>query len=111
VEEDDPKFAGARYGKLRPKMVKLCARSCELKAAYEFVESTIDYMCAEVEKMFLEMGDSIDGEIEQLDVVDPKQVNGLKKGVNLRKHTRRSRKRKNVISKSTRPGQATVAES
>jgi hypothetical protein len=113
VEEDDHKLVkAARYRKLCPKMVKLCARSCELKAAYEFVDTTVDYMCAEVDKMLLMVGDSIDGGIEQLDVVDTKfpEVNGLKKSVNLRKCKLRLRKRKKVTSKNTRPGQATGAE-
>ncbi|KAI8543866.1 hypothetical protein RHMOL_Rhmol08G0252300 [Rhododendron molle] len=102
VEEDDPKLVKAsRYRILRGKMVKLCARSCELKAAFEFVNTTMDSMFAEVDKMFLEEGDSIDEGIEQL------QVNGLKKRVKLRRV--RPRLRKMVISKPTRLGQATRA--
>ncbi|XP_058202357.1 protein FAR1-RELATED SEQUENCE 1-like [Rhododendron vialii] len=93
VEEDDPKLAkAARYRNLCPKMVKLCARSCELKAAYEFVAIGVEDMCAKVDKMLLEVGDSIDEGIDQLEVNDPRfrGVNGLKKkaGVNKRKGKR-----------------------
>ncbi|KAF7136420.1 hypothetical protein RHSIM_Rhsim08G0183200 [Rhododendron simsii] len=110
VKEDDPKLVKAsRYRILCEKMENLCARSCELKAAFEFVNTTMDYMCAEVDKMFLEEGDSIDEGIEQLEVLDPEflQVNGLKKRVKLRRVGHRLRKK--VISKPTRPGQATRA--
>ncbi|XP_058227613.1 uncharacterized protein LOC131336026 [Rhododendron vialii] len=110
VEEDDPKLIKASRSKiLCEKMEKLCARSCELQAAFEFVNTTMDYMCAEVDKMFLEEGDSIDKGIEQLEVLDPEslQVNGLKKTVKLRRIRRRLRKM--VISKPTRLGQATRA--
>ncbi|KAG5516366.1 hypothetical protein RHGRI_037175 [Rhododendron griersonianum] len=93
VEEDDPKLAKAeRYRNLCPKMVKLCARSCELKAAYEFVATGVEDMCAKVDKMLLEVGDSMDEGNEQLEVIDPRfrGVNGLKKkaGVNKRKGKR-----------------------
>ncbi|KAI8568901.1 hypothetical protein RHMOL_Rhmol02G0236700 [Rhododendron molle] len=88
MEEDDPKLAkAARYRNLCPKMVKLCARSCELKAAYEFVATGVADMCAKVDKMLLEVGDSIDEEIEQLEVIDPRfrGVNGLKKKAKVNK--------------------------
>lgn len=109
MEEDDPKLVKAsRYRILCEKMVKLCARSCELKAAFEFVNTTMDSMCAEVDKMFLEEGDSIDEGIEQLEVLDPEllPVNGLKKRVKLRRVGRRLRKK--VISKPTRLGQVLI---
>ncbi|KAF7151126.1 hypothetical protein RHSIM_Rhsim02G0232300 [Rhododendron simsii] len=112
VEEDDPKLAkAARYRNLCPKMVKLCARSCELEAAYEFVATGVEDMCAKVDKMLLEVGDSIDEGIEQLEVIDPRfrGVNGLKKkaGVNKRKGKRlkpwyeKNGKRKKVTATPT----------
>lgn len=109
MEEDDPKLVKAsRYRILCEKMEKLCTRSCELKAAFAFVNTTMDYMCAEVDKMFLEEGDSIDEGIEQSEVLDPEflQVNGLKKRVKLRRVGHRLRKK--VISKPTRPGQVSI---
>ncbi|KAG5550667.1 hypothetical protein RHGRI_015573 [Rhododendron griersonianum] len=112
VEEDDPKLAkAARYRNLCPKMVKLCARSCELKAAYEFVATGVEDMCAKVDKMLLEVGDSMDEGNEQLEVIDPRfrGVNGLKKkaGVNKRKGKRlkpwyeKNGKRKKVTATPT----------
>lgn len=109
MEEDDPKLVKAsRYRILCEKMEKLCARSCELKAAFEFVNTTMDDMCAEVDKMFLEEGDSIDEGIEQLDVLYPEslQVNGLKKRIKLRRVGCRLRKK--VISKPTHHGQVLI---
>ncbi|KAG5548517.1 hypothetical protein RHGRI_014013 [Rhododendron griersonianum] len=88
VEEDDPKLAKAvRYRNLCPKMVKLCARSCELKATYEFIATGVEDMCAKMDKMLLEVGDSIDEGIEQLEVIDPRfrGVNGLKKKARVNK--------------------------
>ncbi|KAG5558047.1 hypothetical protein RHGRI_008076 [Rhododendron griersonianum] len=58
VEEDNSKLAkAARYRNLCPEMIKLCAQSCELKAAYEFVATGVEDMCAKVDKMLLEVGD------------------------------------------------------
>ncbi|KAI8555695.1 hypothetical protein RHMOL_Rhmol05G0194300 [Rhododendron molle] len=94
-------------------MVKLANRSCEVQEAYDFVEETVEYMCAKVANILLgaEEEGCTDAESEELEKVDPQfaQVKGLKKKSGLKiKGTRRlkpwherRRKRKKVASQST----------
>ncbi|KAI8534937.1 hypothetical protein RHMOL_Rhmol10G0135400 [Rhododendron molle] len=114
VDENDPKLQkAARFRIICPKMVKLATRSCEVQEAYEFVEETVEYMCAKVANILLgsEEEGCTDAESEELEKVDPQfaRVKGLKKKSGLKiKGTRRlkpwherGRKRKKVASQST----------
>lgn len=61
MEEKDPKLVKAAcYRNLCPKMTRLGAWACQLKVAYEFVDTMMDYICAKVDKMFIEEGDAIE---------------------------------------------------
>ncbi|KAI8539677.1 hypothetical protein RHMOL_Rhmol09G0201700 [Rhododendron molle] len=95
VDENDPKLQkAARFRIICPKMVKLATRSCEVQEAYEFVEETVEYMCAKVANILLgaEEEGCTDAESEELEKVDPQfaRVKGLKKKSGLKiKGTRR----------------------
>ncbi|KAI8533284.1 hypothetical protein RHMOL_Rhmol11G0285600 [Rhododendron molle] len=111
VEEKDPKLIkAARYRNLCPKMVKLGARACHLKVAYDFVNTTVNYMCDTVDKMFLEEGDSIEVGIKVVDVIHSNlvQAKGLKRktaprkgGARLKPWHEKIGKRRRVASKPT----------
>ncbi|KAI8551177.1 hypothetical protein RHMOL_Rhmol06G0164900 [Rhododendron molle] len=112
VDENDPKLQkAARFRIICPKMVKLATRSCEVQEAYEFVEETVEYMCAKVANILLgaEEEGCTDAESEELEKVDPQfaRVKGLKKKSGLKiKGTRRlkpwhERGRKRNASQST----------
>ncbi|KAG5565905.1 hypothetical protein RHGRI_001729 [Rhododendron griersonianum] len=111
VEEKDPKLIkAARYRNLCPKMVNLGARACHLKVAYDFVNTTVNYMCDTVDKMFLEEGDSIEEGIKELDVIHSNlvQAKGLKRktaprkgGARLKPWHEKIGKRRRVASKPT----------
>ncbi|KAF7133134.1 hypothetical protein RHSIM_Rhsim09G0036200 [Rhododendron simsii] len=88
-----------------PKMVKLATQSCELEETYEFVEETLEYMCAKVADMLLRVGEGAPIEVDKQVEVDPQfaRVKGLKKksGIQIkdmrrlkRWHELKSRKRK-----------------
>ncbi|KAF7144366.1 hypothetical protein RHSIM_Rhsim05G0058900 [Rhododendron simsii] len=109
VEEKDPKLIKAvRYRNLCPKMVKLGARACHLKVAYNFVNTTVNYMCDTVDKMFLEEGDSIEEGIKKVDLIHSNlvQAKGLKRktaprkgGARLKPWHEKIGKRRRVASK------------
>ncbi|XP_058217233.1 protein FAR1-RELATED SEQUENCE 5-like [Rhododendron vialii] len=95
-----------------PKMVKLATQSCELEETYEFVEETLEYMCAKVADTLLGAGEGAPIEVEKELEVDPQfaRVKGLKKknGIQIKGtrrlkpwHELKSRKRKKVVSHST----------
>ncbi|KAI8551016.1 hypothetical protein RHMOL_Rhmol06G0152000 [Rhododendron molle] len=70
VDENDPKLQkAARFRIICPKMVKLATRSCEVQEAYEFVEETVEYMCAKVANILLgsEEEGCTDAESEELE--------------------------------------------
>ncbi|XP_058196881.1 protein FAR-RED IMPAIRED RESPONSE 1-like [Rhododendron vialii] len=113
VDENDPKLLkAARFRIICPKMVKLATQSCELEETYEFVEETLEYMCAKVADMLLGAGEGAPIEVEKELEVDPQfaRVKGLKKknGIQIKGtrrlkpwHELKSRKRKKVVSHST----------
>lgn len=115
VEEEDPKLVkAARYRNLCSKMVKLGARACQLKVAYDFVNTTVDSMCGKVDKMFLEEGDSIEEGNKEVDVIHSNlvQAKGLKRkttprrgGARLKPWHEKIGKRRRVASKATHLGQ------
>ena len=111
VDESEPKLIkAARYRNLCPKMVQLATRSSELKAAYEFVNETVDYMFQKVATMFLNEEESVEVGGGELDLSDPNfsQAKGLKKKDGLRRGRRRykswhedmGRRKKNVSQPS-----------
>ncbi|KAI8538990.1 hypothetical protein RHMOL_Rhmol09G0146500 [Rhododendron molle] len=70
VDANDPKLQkAARFRIICPKMVKLATRSCEVQEAYEFVEETVEYMCAKVANILLgaEEEGCTDAESEELE--------------------------------------------
>ncbi|KAI8560486.1 hypothetical protein RHMOL_Rhmol04G0259900 [Rhododendron molle] len=95
-----------------PKMIKLATKSCELKETYEFVEETLEYMCAKVADMLLGAGEGAPIEEDKELEVDPQfaRVKSLKKksGIQIKGtrrlkpwHELKSRKKKKVVSHST----------
>jgi hypothetical protein len=119
MEESDPKLIkAARCRNICPKMVKLGTRSSELKAAYEYLDSAIDSLCVDVDKIFFEAGDSIEEGTKEVDTINPNflQAKGLKKKkinvhkgrVRLKPWHENIRKRKRLCSKPTRLAQVLV---